>query len=516
MMRLGRISYIAGLAIILTSCTALKVDSMIEEDKAAIQSPSDNAEQPPEPNMPADIDDADPSVKDFHMSERERREALRDLDYTRPVRDQTIDSLKSQLEIDEAYKKAKSIKPVQIKRKSNQALYDEQKIMTDKEMICSLLSKDILDKKIDLDFDEIKLSDIMVIIGSAGGINIVLDPQYKSLSADLHLKQVTVQEALTLITNSYDLGLKIVENSLFITSREKVKEENMISKVIHLKNISAAEAKAMIGDLASNVTIGEEINSLIVRGLPDQMVKVDRLIDTIDIPQPQVLLEAKIIEVNKDALKDLGIDWSNPTSITGKETGRGTIDDATAPQRAIYKIGRFERGPLLFTQIINILENQDKAKLLANPRISTLNGKEAEIFVGDKVPYSVTTVTGGVATTETRFVEPGIRLKVTPSIIDDDFVVMEIEPEVSFIFAFRGANSDVPQVKSRQAKAYVRVKNNETVVIGGLINQEDKDNLTKVPFVGDLPLIGNIFSHQKRTILDTELLITVTPAVVRD
>jgi type II secretory pathway component GspD/PulD (secretin) len=153
--------------------------------------------------------------------------------------------------------------------------------------------------------------------------------------------------------------------------------------------------------------------------------------------------------------------------------------------------------------------------LLANPRISTLNGKDAEIFVGDQVPYTVTTVTGGVATTEVRFVEPGIRLKITPSIVEDDFVVMQVEPEVSFIFAFRGENSDVPQVKTREARANVRIKNNETVVIGGLIDQEDKENLSKMPFVGDLPLIGNIFSYQKRTILDTELIITVTPTVVR-
>ena len=161
-----------------------------------------------------------------------------------------------------------------------------------------------------------------------------------------------------------------------------------------------------------------------------------------------------------------------------------------------------------------MLENQNKAKILSNPRVTTLNDKEAEIFVGDRIPYTITNVTGGVATTDVRWVEPGIRLKITPSIIENDFVVLKVEPEVSFIFTYRGPNDEFPHVRTREAVAYVRVKNNQPFVLGGLLSQEDKQNLYKVPFFGDVPLIGNLFSYEKHTIVDTELVITVTPTIV--
>ncbi len=161
-----------------------------------------------------------------------------------------------------------------------------------------------------------------------------------------------------------------------------------------------------------------------------------------------------------------------------------------------------------------MLENQNKAKVLSSPSITTLNGKESKIFVGDRIPYTVTNVTGGVATTDVRWVEPGIRLTITPSIIGEDFVVIKVEPEVSFIFAFRGPNSEFPHIKTREATAYVRIKNNEPFILGGLLGQEDKKNLYKVPFLGNIPWIGNVFTNEKTTTSDVELIITITPTIV--
>ena len=101
------------------------------------------------------------------------------------------------------------------------------------------------------------------------------------------------------------------------------------------------------------------------------------------------------------------------------------------------------------------------------------------------------------------------------SIIEDDFVVIKIEPEVSFIFGFRGPNDQYPWIKTRKATTYVRVKNNQPFVLGGLLNQEDKKNYYKVPVVGDIPLLGNLFNYEKHTVIDSELIITVTPTIVQ-
>ena len=498
---LFRSLFVISLMIFLASCTTVDLSDLTDDDLKASEDQNASSNAPDEE-----------TIKKFHEAVIQQR---RDNGYYTDVKKQSLGSLQGQLSIDEAYKETKKIPSPNTKPPERKALYENQKVMTDREIVRSLLNDDVRNKKIDLDFEEIKLGDIFMTLGKASGINIVLDPAFKALTTDIHLKQVSIEEAIILMANSFNLGLKIVEDSLFVTAKDKLKEENLVSKVIKLRNIKAKDAKVMIENLAENVSVGEDINTLIVRADPDQMVKIDRLIEIIDLPQPQVILEAKIIEINKDALRDLGVDWSDQIVLSYQEGQRDTkIPSNANPVSSLYHVGRFERTPLQFSTIIKILEQQNKAKLLATPRISTINEKEAEIFVGDRVPYTVTTISGGVATTDVRFVEPGIRLRITPSIIEDNFVVIKVEPEVSFIFAFRGEHNDIPQVRTREATAYLRVRNQDTVVLGGILSQEDKQNLAKVPFLGDVPIIGNIFTYEKRTVTDTELIITITPTII--
>ncbi len=427
------------------------------------------------------------------------------------------DELSRQLGIDKALRQAKSIvvpkpAPVVVEK----PVVKEFDTQTDMEIIDGLIKPELQKTKIDLEFREATLSDVFMTLGKSGEINVMLDPIIKNLTIDIFLKQVSLKEAFILIANSHNLGFKRIEGSLFITTKDKLKEQTVAYKVIKLRNVKALEVKAMVADLIKIVNVSEQINSLIVVGQPDEIAKVEKVIKTIDKAQPQVILEAKIVEVNKDALKDLGVDWSDQVSLSYQESGRPVeIPNTATPENPLLNIGAFERSPIAFSTLIKMLENQNKAKVLSNPRVTTMNEKEAEIFVGDRIPYTVTTVSGGVATTDVRFEEPGIRLRITPTIIDGDFVVIKVEPEVSFIFSFRGPDNQYPWVKKRHATAYVRVRNNQPFVLGGLLNQEDKKNLYKVPMLGNVPWLGNLFSYEKHTVSDTELIITITPTVVQ-
>lgn len=389
-------------------------------------------------------------------------------------------------------------------------------VLTPEEIIRQVMGRDNGHGKIDLNFDQTNLGDIMMMLGETAGLNIVLDPILYQNKLDLHLKQVSLEEAMLLMANIYDLGFEKVGDSLFVAHKEKLSDRKLESKVIKLRNIGVSDARLLVKDLANTVNASEELNSLVVVGSPEQLVKVESVLGQIDIPQPQVIIEAKIIEINKDALKDLGVDWSDQINLQYQEAGRQKQMDnlVTGSLDSVFAINKIARNALQFETTIKMLENQNKAKILSNPRVSTLNGKEAEIFVGDKLPYTITNVTGGVVTTDVRFVEPGIRLRITPSIIDEEFVILKVDPEVSFIFAFRGPNDEFPQVKTREATAHVRVKNRTPFVIGGLLNQEDKQSLYKVPFLGNVPLLGNLFSYEKHTVTDTELIITILPTIV--
>lgn len=430
------------------------------------------------------------------------------------IRKQTVQSISNTQDIDAEYLKAKNIKlnpgiPV------NYSYEAPISYQTQEEIIKSVISDDVLRKKIDLDFDETALGDIVQTISKIAQINIVIDPTLKANKFDLHLNQVSVQEALLLIANSFKLGYKRVGDSLYGTLREDLLAQSQTSRVFKLKNINVTQAKDLLGDMAKKIQSSPDLNSLIVVGQPEEIEKMEKAINRIDQPQPQVILEAKIIEITRDGLHDIGVDWSSQISTGFQESGRpvtfGNIESGANEAIKLYSLAR---NPLQFNAVINMLENQNKAKVLSSPSVSTLNGKESAIFVGDRIPYTVTNVTGGVATTDVRWVEPGIRLTITPSIIGDDFVVIKVQPEVSYIFEYRGPNNEFPHIKTREATAYVRIKNNEPFILGGLLSQEDKKNLFKVPLLGSIPWIGNLFTHEKTTSNDVELIIAITPTIV--
>lgn len=444
------------------------------------------------------------------------KEEVQELDYWEvPVQEQTVEDIADNLRIDAAFEEAASVKLESQEPLRHKFEQPTRKISSPREIIRAAIPEEYRDRKVDLDFDNTNLADILLIVADTGGMNIVLDPALKSNTLDLHLKQISLEEALLLIANSYDLGFKLVGDAIFVTENDKLRFENKVSRIIKVRNIAVEEAKMLVGDLVDKVSSSEELNSLIVLGDPSDVAKVEQIIKNIDTPQPQVVLVAKVIEVNKDALKDLGVDWSDQITVGYQESGRpADLEDVEDSSSSFYRIAQLQRNPLNFETTIRMLEQQNKAKVLSEPRVTTLNGKTAEIFVGDEVPYTITNITGGVVTNDVRFVEPGIRLTITPSIIEDDFVVMKVEPEVSFIVSFRGPNDEFPQVRTREATAHVRVENNQPFVLGGILNQEDKQSLFKVPFLGKLPLFGNLFSYERNTAIDTELIITVIPTIV--
>ncbi|MFP4472643.1 MAG: type II secretion system protein GspD [Candidatus Omnitrophota bacterium] len=436
------------------------------------------------------------------------------------VADQSIPDIKKRLRIDAAFREAKEfMKQVDQdlenvpQRVEKDVIYE---IKTPEEIIRGVIPEEVAGREIDLDFDETPLEDVLMTLGASAEVNIMLDPSLRGKTLDLHLKSVTVEHALLLIAQPFDLGFKQIGNSLLVTERQKLRNETLESKVFTLRNISADQVEILVRDMVETVNISPDINSLLVMGSPQEIRKVERIIKEVDKPQLQVILEAKIVEVDKGALKQLGVDWSDSISLSYQESGRPNEFDTTedAPDNP-FKIFQLSRSALQFDTVLKMLETQDKAKVLSNPRVATMNDRQAEIFVGDRIPYTVTTVSGGVATTDVRFEEPGIRLQITPSIIDEDFVVIKVEPEVSYIFSFRGDADEYPWTKKRSATAYVRVKNNQPFVMGGLLSQQDKETLYKVPFLGDIPLIGNLFNYDDRTLEDVELIITVVPKIVR-
>jgi len=274
--------------------------------------------------------------------------------------------------------------------------------------------------------------------------------------------------------------------------------------------------------------VDEGGNRLIVVTSPRVISQIRDVVQTMDVPTQQVMLEARIVEVGTDAAKKLGIDWAliNRQTVTIVE---GHLDSTTArPGQLPTSIGfipmaskflPFNRQAYTMQAALDLMISDGTARVLATPRIATLNGKEANMLIGRRIPYEVSqTVFAGNAAAPTTTVEKeevGVKLRITPLINADGYITTTISPEVSTVVGFNGQYQDLPIVATREATTTVRLKDGDTVIIGGLLEDDETRTVTKVPLLGDIPILGVLFQHIDTERQKNDLVIQVTPRIMQ-
>jgi type II secretory pathway component GspD/PulD (secretin) len=252
-----------------------------------------------------------------------------------------------------------------------------------------------------------------------------------------------------------------------------------------------------------------------------------------DVPARQVTLEARVVEVSTSDLRRLGIDWDllnrqHVIVVEGQPHGNAVRDvsppDSVAYTRGgpgmydLFKTAGFWRQGFAWHMALDLLIHNGNARVLANPKIATLNGREASILIGQRIPYVVTGTVfagGGAAPVQTvEKEEVGVKLRITPLINADGYITTQITPEVSSVTEFRGANNDLPVVSTRQATTTVRLKDGNSIVIGGLLSEQKTTTDTKVPLLGDIPFLGKLFQHHSAQTDKDDLVIEVTPHIM--
>jgi len=265
---------------------------------------------------------------------------------------------------------------------------------------------------------------------------------------------------------------------------------------------------------------------------PRVISEIEKVVEVMDQPVQQVMLEARIVEVSTDDLKVLGIDWDllnrqgviivegQPSTEPGQAAGSAPgSQPAKVPFLPIEELTRdWTRQAKVFQATLDLLIRNGNGRLLANPRVATLNGREANMIVGQRIPYETqSTVFAGNAAAPTLSVqreEVGIKLRITPLINADGYITTTISPEVSSVIAFVGRNNDLPVVSTRQTSTTVRLKDGNSVIIGGLLSEETTHNVTKVPLLGDIPGLGLLFQHHRNSVSKKDLVIEVTPHIM--
>ena len=291
-------------------------------------------------------------------------------------------------------------------------------------------------------------------------------------------------------------------------------------------------------EISGNLTVDKATNSLLFYGTASEAQKIRVVLDQIDIPYEQVSLEAQVMSINKTDSKNLGIEWEwskapqyyeeyTPEKITiDATTGKITsIEPAEITRASSFNKGTtggiisFGRSPdglpyeFYYAAKINALINNGKANILSKPKITTINGKEATINIGGEVPIPTITVSNNTTTTTYEYKETGIILKYTPRVNDDGYITAKIHTEVST--PTYDADAKAYRFNKRSADTQVRLKDGETMVIGGLIGSDESKVMSKIPFLGDLPILGRFFSNVNNSKNESEVIIFVTARIVK-
>ncbi|HXM17883.1 MAG TPA: secretin N-terminal domain-containing protein [Candidatus Tumulicola sp.] len=262
------------------------------------------------------------------------------------------------------------------------------------------------------------------------------------------------------------------------------------------------------------ITVPPNSTSLVLSGSPYSIKLARQLIDKLDISPPQVVLDTEVLEVQESTAKNLGLNF--PTAVIG--TTYSEIQPIAPPTGGtpppLLGIQPFTRTGISITAQLNFLIQHGQARVLADPRITTMSGRTASIKAGDNISILVTSGGGvGVPTqTSVQSFQTGVLLDITPVVNSGDEVSVTLHPNVS---SLAGINNGVPQISSREVVTTVQLHDNQTLVIGGLIQESTTRTENRLPILGDLPLIGRIFRNQQLTQSRNELIIVVTPHILR-
>lgn len=393
-------------------------------------------------------------------------------------------------------------------------------------------------KTVTLEFRDAPVRNIFDVISRQSGINFVFDKDVRLDSkASLFARDTPIGEAVELLLATGGLDKKVVNpNTLLIYPNLPQKQKDykdLVIKSFYLGNADVKTTLIMLKSLlkAKDVFVDERLNLLIVRDTPEVVRLASKLIAVQDLPESEVMLEVEILEVKRSKLTELGVQYPNqfsllfvPPATTAVETAGGNVITTTpSPSSSaltVQSLKRIAANQIAIspTPTVNVRKDDSDVNILANPRIRVKNREKAKIHIGDKVPVITSNATStGVISESVSYLDVGLKLDVEPFVMQRDDVQIKVNLEVSNIVREirSGSGTLTYQIGTRNAGTTLRLKNGETQVLAGLISDEDRTAGSRIPGLGDLPVLGRLFSNQRDERNKTEIVLLITPRVLR-
>jgi len=375
-------------------------------------------------------------------------------------------------------------------------------------------------RPVSLQFRDANLKMVLDAVSRSTGINFVLDRDIRSEArVSVFLRDARPEDAIELLTSTNQLAKKVLDPTtvlIYPNTAEKQKEyQDLVIRAFYLANADVKQTAALLRSMLKlrEVFIDEKLNLIVIREPAETVRVAERLVALHDLGEPEVLLEVEVLEVKRTRLMELGIKFPDSFSLTPLSASGAaglTLDD-------LRNLNSSRIGVSTPSLTINLRRETGDASVLANPRIRAKNRERARILIGDRLPVISTTATStGFLAENVQYVEVGLKLEVEPQVSVDDDIAIKVALEVSsLVREIRTASSLAYQVGTRTASTTLRLRDGETQMLAGLISSEDRSSASKIPGLGDLPVLGRLFSSQLDNSDRTEIVLSITPRLVR-
>jgi len=383
----------------------------------------------------------------------------------------------------------------------------------------------VLKKPITLEFRDVPLRQVFELVSRNTGLNFIFDRDVRpDLRTTIFVRNTTMDDVLRFILVTNQLERKTLNpNTLLIypNSAAKARDyQDLTMKSFYLANADVKQTASMIKALVKtkDLYVDEALNMLVMRDTPEAVRIAEKLVANQDLAQPEVMLELEVLEAGTNLLRQLGIQWPDQFSYSAVGAA-GTAGTMTLPEWNSRNAGLVRLSVTNPFLTLNLKDQLGQTNLLANPRIRVRNKTAAKVHIGDKVPVITSTATAtGFVSQSVTYLDVGLKLDVEPTVYLENDVGIKVGLEVSSIVqqVTTASGTVTYQIGTRNASTTLRLKDGETQVLAGLINDEDRRQANRVPGLGSLPILGRLFSSHNDTNNKTEVVLLITPRVVRN
>jgi general secretion pathway protein D len=388
-------------------------------------------------------------------------------------------------------------------------------------------------RPVSLQFRDASTKMVFEVLARQTGLNFVFDKEVKSDGkTTIFVNQVPVEQAIDLILAQNQLGWQVMsENLVLVYPNTPAKQKDYREEIVHtfyLTNAAPKDAEALLKTVLGTKTLfmDERSSTLVMRDTPERVRMAEKLVASVDVPEPEVIMEVQVLEITHSLAEQLGINY--PTNVSFTATKPPNTSAPGIPGLSLSDVGKQSSNTIAVSSLavsVDLAKTVGIGNVLSSPRIRARNKEKAKILVGNRLPVVTSgtsaTVGGSFSTSNVQYIDVGLTLEVQPTIHNDGNVAIKVALEVSSIVKQvsvpigNGGSTLAYEIGTRNTNTLLELKDGETQVLAGLIQDSDQRSSSHIPGLGDLPILGRLFGSKGTTQDKSEIVLSITPRVIR-